>query len=65
VLWLKEAEKAETASFSGLSISFTQRCLAGDPNPERIKKLSQEELAKYCCEWFTYGVLKLHQPWAM
>jgi hypothetical protein len=34
--------------------------LAGAPDLERLKKLSQEELAKYCCEWFTYGVLKLH-----
>ncbi len=32
--------------------------LADAPELERLKKLSQEELAKYCCEWFTYGVLK-------
>ncbi len=34
--------------------------LAGAPDLEQLNKLSQEELAKYCCEWFTYGVLKLH-----
>ena len=36
--------------------------LADAPDLERLKKLSQEELARYCCEWFTYGVLKLHRP---
>ena len=34
--------------------------VAGAPDLERLKKLSQEELAKYCCEWFICRVLKLH-----
>lgn len=36
--------------------------LASAPDQERLKKLSQQDLAKYCCEWFTYGVLKLDPP---
>jgi hypothetical protein len=36
--------------------------LAGAPDLEHLKKLSQEELAKHYCEWLTYGALKLHMP---
>jgi hypothetical protein len=35
--------------------------LADAPDLERLKQLSQDELAKYCCERFTYGVLKSNQ----